>query len=78
MDFTHMIRHVITTRKWMISIDLRPIARCYLTPVLRLLDSVNGVVVPPELGLALEGLADTALLEAFESAVVMERSDHCG
>jgi hypothetical protein len=77
MDLMHMIRHLITTRKRMSSVDLRPMARCYLAPVLALLDGMYSVVMPSELGLTSERLADTALLETFESAAVMKRSDHC-
>jgi len=38
---------------------------------------MDGIEVSFELGLTLEGLVHTAWLEAFESAIVVERANHC-
>jgi hypothetical protein len=77
MYLPHVIRHLVATRKRMSSIGLRPIARRYLAPVPGLLDGMYGVVMPSELGLTSKRLVDTALMEAFEAAAMMERADHC-
>jgi hypothetical protein len=61
----------------MVSVDLRPMARCYLAPVLGLLYSMYSVVMPSELGLTSKRLVNTALLEASEPAAVVEGADCC-
>lgn len=76
MHLPHMIPQLIPPRKRISSISLAPLARRHTAPVLRLSRRMQCVVVPSQLRLPVEGLADALGLEAAKFAVVVEGADH--